>query len=113
MLRPELKKPLNDQVQDYLAAGGQIRFATNTGIVTVGQHSDKARARGNGSNVQRKPKRLRSVKTKDYSRPMTTEEKSLHQSWNIHNQREIARMDAFADQYGCVGHAVLDMAEHK
>ena len=54
MLRPELKPSINDQVQGYLAAGGRIRPATNTGIVSTGQHGDRVRARTNGSNVQRK-----------------------------------------------------------
>ena len=45
MISQKLKTPLDDQIQQYLANGGQIRPATNTGKVTTGFEADKERAR--------------------------------------------------------------------
>lgn len=45
MIRMPLKTPLDEQIYQYLSQGGQIRPAVNSGKVTTGLHSDKAKAR--------------------------------------------------------------------
>lgn len=98
MLRPELKKPLASQVDNYLAHGGQINTAVNSGKVTTGFDADKERAR----------KRLAAKRRAQHlPRPFTQKEKASHREWNKSNIFRIARIDAYTDQKGSRGHAVL------
>lgn len=98
MLRPELKPSINDQVQNFMAQGGQINTAVNSGKVTTGFDADKERAH----------KRLAAKRRAQHlPRPFTQKEKASHREWNKGNIFRIARLDAFTDSKGSRGHAVL------
>lgn len=104
MLRPELKPSINDQVQNFMAQGGQINTAVNSGKVTTGFDADKERAR----------KRLAAKRRAQHlPRPFTQKEKASHREWNKSNIFRIARIDAYTDQKGSRGHAVLGAAMEK
>lgn len=45
MLRHPIKPAINQQVEQFQASGGQIRPATNSGKLTIGQHSCRDLAR--------------------------------------------------------------------
>lgn len=45
MLRHPVKPAINHQVEQFQSAGGQIRPATNSGKLTIGQQAERDRAR--------------------------------------------------------------------
>lgn len=104
MLRPEPKKPLASQVDNYLAQGGQINTAVNSGKVTTGFDADKERARKKLAAMNTKRKKRC---TQHVPRPFTERELESHRDWNKGNIFRIARIDAYTDQQGSRRHAVL------
>ena len=115
MLRPELKTPLHDQVQSYQvqsyqAAGGKINTAVNSGKVTTGFDADKERARKKLAAMNTKRHKTRPLPA---PRPFTKKELESHREWNIGNLSKLARLDAYTDDKGSRGHAVLGVALEK
>ena len=104
MLRPEPKNPLASQVDNYLAQGGQINPAVNSGKVTTGFDADKERARKKLAVMNTKRKKRC---TQHVARPFTERELESHREWNIGNLSRLARLDAYTDAKGSRGHAVL------
>lgn len=45
MLRHPIKPTVNTHVDEFIATGGKISPATNSGKITIGYHSDRSRAR--------------------------------------------------------------------